>query len=441
MSTSITSAESASETAAAESLLARLDFPRQNGTPGLQQAQAGLETALRAAGLEPATLPFACHPARADAAALALLCVAFLLGRAAFRPSRRWLAAAGLALAAALLAGAGDLDRLLPATTEAVLVTQVEPRGAPLRHVLLSAHYDSKTELLDHVGRGIVLGGAALGGAATALLVLRRRRRALRPLGVLTALAFAAAAAVLALGGLRQPSRGTVDNAAACALLVELAAATARQPLEHTRLTCVWFAGEENGAQGSAALAPRFAAERIDACINLEAIGAGSEAVVSRYELRRHGIEAASAAVHGQLERAAGSRLRHLPLPLWTDAGELLGAGVPALTLLTVEPGAWGIRHLHGPGDTPAHFVWAGYTRVRALLQRFLTLEAASIAPAGASRYPAANFASGGTAWPGRRSPSSTIAPAGPTRSPSSTAASAPPTCGRSAPTTRTWAS
>ncbi len=365
-------------------LLVRLGFPRENDTPGLLEARAVIDSALRHEGLVPELHSFTCHAGRAETAALALACSACLVLCACRHPRRRWLLVLLCAWGLALAAVGGGLDFLLPGKSASNIVLQVEPQAAVQREILLTAHYDTKSEPLDHVARSALFGVVVLTCMATIVAIAKRRRA--RRLGIATAVLLAAAATQLALGRvLPQRSHGIVDDGAACALLVDVARIVSARPLVHTRLVCAWFAGEEWGAQGSAAAARGLAAA--DAFVNLEAIGAGSEPVIATFEMSGATPRRADRSVVERLQRAASRPLRSLRAPLWTDAGPLLGAGIPGVTLLTVEPGAWTVRSLHGSGDRLHRFDAAGAATARALLVDFLTTYD-TVAPGAPRRRP-----------------------------------------------------
>ena len=362
-------------------LLVRLAMPRENGTPGLLEARAVLDSTLRRSGLVPELRPFACHAGRSDAAALAFLCSAILVLRAGRDPRRRWLLVLLCAWGVAFTAIAGGLDFLLPGVPASNILLRVEPRAAVHHEILLCAHYDTKTEPLDHAARSVLFGSVAIACITTSVVISRRRK--VGRLGGATAALLVAVAAQLALGRiLPERSHGIVDNGAACALLVDVAQSVAAQPFEHTRLVCAWFAAEEWGAQGSAAAAAALASA--DAFVNLEAIGAGSEPVIAAFEMSGATPRRADRSVADRLQHVAARPLPVLRAPLWTDAGPLLDAGIPGLTLLTVEPGAWTVRALHGSGDRLPRFDATGAATARALLLAFLT--ATDSAATGESR-------------------------------------------------------
>ena len=360
------------DTAMPGALLERLAFPRPNGSAALDAAHAILDSALTASGVPAQSIAFPCQAERPVIVAGVVACVVVFLALAAWRRARLWtLGAIGFA-AVAWPAATGALDTWLARTPERQLLVHVEPRATAVRHLLLTAHYDTKTEWLDHVGRSLLFGSAIVALGATLAVALWRPSR-LRLAGTLTALLCAACAVQLTIApsfGSRSP--GVLDDAGACALLVDLVATYTAAPLQDTRLTCVWFAGEEVGAQGSTALAATLAATDVTDCINLEVIGAGPDLVVSRYEMHGARVLKTSAVVRDRVARAAGTAVRDLPWPIWTDAGPLLSAGVPALTLLTMPAGSTRLDGLHSARDNLARFDPSGYVRARDMLRRYL---------------------------------------------------------------------
>jgi hypothetical protein len=312
------------------------------------------------------------------------LLAAIGFGLASRRRARLWV---GLAVGAAIatLAGlAGSFDLFLPATTQRNLTIAIEPVESVELEVIVGAHYDTKTEPLDHVARTLWFGFAA--GAALIATVRASSRCGGRWCAV-AALAAIGCALQLATGRWLAPSHGIVDNGAACALLAELAAR--QQPLPHTRVVFAWWAGEEQGAQGSSAQA-RALGDRPRAVINLECIGAGPEVGVVAVELA------------ALLPRRADSRLRRvaadaganrvLRFPAVTDAGSFLARDIPAVTLIGL-PARRGVqRGLHSGRDRIDALDRRGVQQARLILLRMLrgldaTVEPRTPAPVGRLRH------------------------------------------------------
>jgi hypothetical protein len=150
------------------------------------------------------------------------------------------------------------------------ILVEIEPEDAN-QEIILSAHYDSKTELLDHHQRlffirslpfgiliSIVLG--ILGPIDAGLLQINSSLETLSYIaGILLSLILLflslGLGLNLSLGPLSPPSQGAVDNGSACAILLGLAdrLTNDENQLENTKITLALFTGEEVNMQGSRA--------------------------------------------------------------------------------------------------------------------------------------------------------------------------------------------
>ena len=357
----------------AEDILPLFDFPRPNATGNLDIARDQLDSLLTAAGFEVRRHTFECAAVRMDMVTLAVLAGAALLVTAAWRQRARLLLHVLLAFGVALLAAAGVFDTILPRATQTNLHVLVEPRDRAVQEVLLGAHYDSKTEAFDHVERTWVLVGAAAASAAAGLGIgIGRSRRLVRATAAIAALLLACLGFNWSAGRWLPPSHGMADDAASCALLLELASRAAHQPLLHTRLRFVWWSGEEVGAQGSEAFAQRLdpAAPRV--VLNLEAIGAGPDLAVAGREWTGRGLARPNADLVRRIDAAAHGGLRTLAFPVRTDLGPFRARGTPGLTLLNMPAGARVVRGLHRDDDRIDRIEPRGIARTRDALVRFL---------------------------------------------------------------------
>lgn len=363
----------------ATTLVQRLDFPRCD-IADLERGRDVLQVMLQTANLETRIEPFTCRTHRADLAAACLIVAALGFAWAARRKSRRRLALPGLALLAAVAAIGGGLDRFLPAVRQANLHVVVESRLPPRQEVILGAHYDSKTEPLDHVERTALF---TLLSAATAFagIQLWRRHRHRRAASLVAALTLVGGAAQLSAGRLLAPSHGIVDNAAAAALLVETATQYAAQPLAHTRLVFSWWAAEEQGAQGSAATAGATTSDAERAVINLECIGAGPALGFAAREWNGWRTYRADPRLRVAAQRAAP--LRSLVFPVVTDAGSFLACGIPAITLVGLPRGRGLPRGLHRATDRLPVLDRTGVAQARSTIATMLRgLDDAAAIPA-----------------------------------------------------------
>jgi hypothetical protein len=280
---------------------------------------------------------------------------------------------------AAQLGGTADILGLPLVTWPGVtrgrnLVLRFGPPDAPTE-LLLCAHYDSKTELLDHRQRAVLLRGLRPGIAltiASALLATAEERlRTRAPIAATVSRVLANLCALpvlllawtlglhLLLGRLARPSSGAVDNGAACVVLLALAErlASGAIPLRGTRITLALFGGEEVNMQGSAAFAGKHYPPAVNApkplAVNLELLGQRGPYIVWQRDGNALRTLPASADVIDRLRRAVtaatGSTVEDAAL-INSDAFSFLRAGLPAATLGTSDP-QHGIAGMHRPSD------------------------------------------------------------------------------------------
>jgi hypothetical protein len=156
---------------------------------------------------------------------------------------------------------------------ENIIIEMTPPE--PEFEMIYGAHYDSKTELLDHNQRMFFLLSVPLGILLTASLGIFGPLYAYFVqigsawseftywIGVILSLpmlflAFGLGGNML-FGRMVQPSQGTIDNGASCAILLGLAYSLFHEedypdlPLSRTRFTLTLFTGEEIDRQGSRA--------------------------------------------------------------------------------------------------------------------------------------------------------------------------------------------
>jgi len=357
-----------------DELLARLAAtPRENGSAELHRAAAWLFDTLERTGLEVERVAFTAHPYALRLAGVVALAAAFLYLRAAGRGRGVLALAVAVAAPVALVA---DLDYGVPvfswigAEPSHHVVARLDPAEDPVQRLVLAAHYDTKTDLLDHGHR------SALEAAAPALLALlvaaalalalapqragvRRGAQAAGWLGVAWGVAFFGAVSAGAFVPERGRSPGALDNGGSCAVLVELAErlATAPPP-RRTQVEILLLAAEEVGVQGSRAyVAKRFAGGPPDLStwvINLEGLGASMRLDVSSREdfvLERYPTDPALRELLAGVYRERNGADLGLAGASRTDARAFLAAGIPAVTLFSVEPGPRSGRGLHSAGD------------------------------------------------------------------------------------------
>lgn len=355
-------------------LLPRLtEQPRENGSAALHETAAWLVETLEGMGVDVATVAYTAHPYRLRIAGiLALLggvLYAWCLRRR--RPVLALLIA--VALPAILLL---ELDRYVPivswigAAPQHHVVATV-PAQAPTQRLIFAAHYDTKTDLLDHVQRAPI---EVLGLPMTLFMIAAaawsaRSRYRHRPLpwvariaAVLAVVYGAGLFASLAGGmlvGARSP--GALDDGAAVAVLVRLAERLeAAGALPHTDVEIALLSGEEIGVQGSWEYARRRFAQPPElptAVVNLELIGAQPQLAVfgsERFQLRGFPPDPALVELLDAVHRQQYQAPLHVT---WygaaTDARSFLAHGVPAATLSSDLPEHALARGMHSAADSP----------------------------------------------------------------------------------------
>ena len=262
------------------------------------------------------------------------------------------------------------------------------------QEILLTAHYDSKTEVFDHHQRMFFLLQIPLGIVLTVLvgimgladgLLLEQNSPANRlshffGVGLSLPMLFLAwgLGLNLCLGRLLSPSRGAVDNGAACAILLGLAQRLKHGDLalENSRLTLALFTGEEVNMQGSRAYVSRRDWPLPAWALNLEVMAQDGEYVFwerdgSSLKLvpcssQLNAILAAAVEdVTGQPPRPAG--------PINSDGYSFLRKGIPATVLGTYHT-TWVDRGFHLPSDNLERVVMDRLPEGVEILARFMQL-------------------------------------------------------------------
>jgi hypothetical protein len=278
-----------------------LSRPRPNGSEALEETRRSLVGWLEFRGIPYKLQNFDLYPFFFES-----LGIWFILSRLLLAISiwQRWGWITLVIAVLGLVGGTLDAALYIPLITwpgkrtgQNILVT-FEP-DSPLREVILTAHYDSKTELLDHHQRMFFLRKIPTGVILSLLLGL------LGPLDYLLVsvgspwAAYTYALGItfsffllflaggyginLVVGRFLQPSQGSVDNGAACAILLKLAERINQGKIilpEHTRLTLALFGGEEVDRQGSRAYVNSRTFDIPCSVLNLEVMAQDGEYVV-----------------------------------------------------------------------------------------------------------------------------------------------------------------
>lgn len=337
-------------------ILESIVVPRPNGSAEFYRVAGYIKDWLTEQGLPVETHLFSMRPYFFEITALAIVAAALLfIYLAFFRKS--WLALLPVLLLGLIMLfeaslGTPVISGLIRKDAENIIVN-LHPETAE-QELIFTAHYDSKTQPLDHRQRELVFKliiPSVIAGAALALfwwlLHYKKRRpgKALRALagGLLALLPAYWLILAFTFGGgfAARPSPGAVDNGTAVAVLMNLAGELKELPLEKTAVTIVLFAAEEINMQGSQAYVrdlpqeaelPRFN-------VNLELVCQAGDYVYWDEDGVFTARYATSTELNSLLGRAVskitGQSLKPLEGGFTTisDSGSFLAAGIPSTTL------------------------------------------------------------------------------------------------------------
>ena len=351
------------------------ELPRENGTPALQQTGSYLAEAFRTAGIETQHFHFNAHPLETRLLGvfvfLSCLVYSYLMW------NRRFLAAGVLSLSMPVLAIL-DVEFGLPLfsgfrTQRQDNIVAHIPARSPQQRIIFTAHFDTKTNLFDHVVStpitavafpliGLMIAAAFTGVAVRKVSLLSTAAERLANLASAAALLYGPAFLLAFSAGavLRARSPGALDDGAACAVLVQAAREMAQSPpLDQTDLEFILFSGEELGAEGSAQYVKSKFQERDPLpsyVVNLDPIGASSRLAVLGKEkrlLRAYPpdprILAGLGHVFGEI---TGSSLGLIAHAGFTDGVSFAAHGIPTATLISEVPPFVVPRYLHSARDT-----------------------------------------------------------------------------------------
>ena len=371
-------------------ILKTIAVPRPNGSAEFYRVAEYIKGWLAERNLPVETHLFSMRPYIYEIAAAAIIILTGLfIYLAFFRKS--WLAALPVLLLGLLMLfefslGIPVISTLVQKEAENIVVS-FHPEGAE-RELIFSAHYDSKTQPLDHRQRELVFRLIIPSVAAGVLLALvwwglhyrgRRPGKVLRllPGGLLALLPAYWLVLALTFGGgfLARPSPGAVDNGTATAVLMKLSEELKALPLEKTAVTVVIFAAEELNVQGSQAyVRDRDREENALPCcnINLELVCQEGDYVYWAEDGVFTTRYATSSELRGLLDEAVqtvtGQDLRLLEGGFTTisDSGSFLAAGIPSITLGNAGSAQLGCCFFHSHLDNLERVVPA---RINELVQ------------------------------------------------------------------------
>ena len=348
-----------------------LSRPRPSGSAAEREVVRTLQTWLNARGLPYRLQSFTLYPYFLNCIGVWMLCAHTLLAVSVWL---HWGWVSSLIAALGILGGLLDTAFDIPLVTWPGKTTGqnilIEFESAhPRRELVISAHYDSKTELFDHQVRYFFVRNLPVGIALAIVLgVLSPLEKFLPapwtdPIHTLSNLLTIPLLFLvwglglnLWLGRWRHnPSQGAVDNGAACAILLGLAKqiADGNVQFENTRLTLALFGGEEVNMQGSRAYALGREWKLPSAALNLEIMAQDGEYVLWEQDGMSLKLfptdKGVNQAVSDAVVKVTGKPI--LPAgPINSDGYSFIRARVPVATLGTYDSKLQG-RGLHLPGD------------------------------------------------------------------------------------------
>ncbi len=349
-----------------------LSQPRLSGSAAERKTLSALRAWLERHKLPYRLQPFTLYPYFLNCIGLWMLVVFTLLVLSVWLDWDWW--ATGLLGLLCVSGGLLDITYDIPLVTwpgrttgQNILVEFSAPQ--PQRELVISAHYDSKSELFDHHVRFFFFKNLRLGIVLVVVLVLLGLaapnlppawQAPLQWLRILLSLPLLVLAWGLGLnmvfGRLRRvQSQGAVDNGAACAILLGLSRQLAEEqvPLANTRLTLALFGGEEVNMQGSRTFVRGRSWPLPAAALNLEIMAQDGEYVYWELDGTSFKLYPTDAALN-QAVSAAVAGITGAPAspagPINSDGYSFLRSGLPATTLGTYDR-QLGSHGLHLPSD------------------------------------------------------------------------------------------
>jgi hypothetical protein len=269
------------------------------------------------------------------------------------------------------------------------ILIEFEPKN-PKQEIIICAHYDTKTEVLDHHTRMFFLRQLKFGIGLTALLGFWGPLQAVLANLAWSEVVFGVGVALtvpmlllawgfglhLSLGRLLEPSKGAVDNGAACAIILGLAEQLAADiiPMDRQKITLALFTGEEVNMQGSRAYVSQRQWQLPTAALNLEAMAQDGETIYFESDGTVFRLLPTAKNLNQAIAAAAEQVTGHSPQPygpVTSDGGSFLAAGIPATTIATVD-NRLGVTGFHSPADNLDRVVFERLTQWVEILKVFL---------------------------------------------------------------------
>jgi hypothetical protein len=354
-----------------QELMSILSVPRPNGSAAERQTGRKLQDWLIRHGISYRAQTFRIYPYFFECIGLWLILSRTLLALAIWS---EWGWITLLIALLGLLGGTLDVAINLPLVTwpgarraENILV-ELEP-AKPQQEIIICAHYDTKTELLDHHQRMFFLKRLKFGIVLTMLLGIwgpLQQGLSDTPWGEIVfwiGVAFTIPMLLLAwgfglhlsLGRLLEPSQGAVDNGAACAILLGLAERLASDmaSLKDKKVTLALFTGEEVNMQGSRAYVNQRDWHLPAVALNLEAMAQDGDTIYFQQDGNVFRLlpteETINQEIAAAVEQVTGHTVQPFG-PVTSDGGSFLLAGIPTTTIATLDT-RLGVTGLHSPAD------------------------------------------------------------------------------------------
>ena len=373
-------------------LMSILSVPRPNGSHAERETGRALQAWLTRHAIPYRVQSFQLYPYFFECVGLWLILSRTLLAVALWQ-KWGWLTLVIALLG--LLGGTFDVAANLPLVTwpgarraENILI-EFEPKD-PKQEIVICAHYDTKTEVLDHHKRMFFLRRLKFGIGLTAFLGFWGPLQAVLANSAWAEVAYWAGVVLtvpmlllawgfglhLSLGRLLEPSQGAVDNGAACAIILGLAEQLAADniPMDDQKITLALFTGEEVNMQGSRAYVSQRQWQLPTAALNLEAMAQDGETIFFESDGTVFRLLPTAESLNQAIAAAVKGVTGHSPQPygpVTSDGGSFLAAGIPATTIATVDS-RLGVTGFHSPADNLDRVVFERLAQWVEILKVFL---------------------------------------------------------------------
>lgn len=373
-----------------DELMQILTVPRLNGTPALKRTRQRLVDWLAKRGIESHLHTFQLFPYFMEIGG------AWIIFSQLFLAWIIWSGNGWLALPVALIAiaipvletrGTHVLSRFAKDTGENIVI-EFDPPDNIEREIILTAHYDSKTEPFSEKWRTFFMRKLPIASLIALLLGV---------IGTITAISnwqpmywFGTILTVPQLmlfiplginfvGGRFAPaSQGALDNGGSCVVLLTLAEQIASKQIQlsTSKITLVLFCGEEVIIQGSRAYVLDRSFPYPTYAINLELIGQNGDFLIwkkigSAFE-SFDSDEALNVLLKSTTEEISGTPVKFSPGPAGTDSLPFLKAGIPATSLSSLDQ-IHGLSGLHTPADNLTRISHEKLVETSVILQNLLS--------------------------------------------------------------------